>query len=94
MHLTRLRSEVGTREVERRRRAGVLGALGAIAQRRGPSLGRKPVATAAEFNSVRDEREARRVAGPEHIWEVALASGLVFGLAVAIVAMTLRGNPK
>jgi hypothetical protein len=52
----RLRSEVGTREVERRRRVGDLGALGAIAQRRGPSLGRKPGATAAQFHCVGDER--------------------------------------
>jgi hypothetical protein len=43
----RLRSEVGTRDVKRRRRVGELGALGAIAQRRGPSLGRKPSATDA-----------------------------------------------
>jgi hypothetical protein len=42
--------------VERRRRVGELGALGAIAQRREPSIGRKPVATAAQFNGVRDER--------------------------------------
>jgi len=54
--LTRRRSEVATREVERRRRVGALGALGAVAQRRGPSLGRKPTATAAYFNGVRDER--------------------------------------
>jgi hypothetical protein len=42
--------------VERRRRVWELGALGAIAQRRGLSLGRKPIATAVRFNCVGDER--------------------------------------
>ena len=61
-HFTRLRSEVGTREVERRRRVGELGALGAIAQRRGPSLGRKPARLPHNsIASVTSARFARRI---------------------------------
>jgi hypothetical protein len=52
---------LGTREVERRRRGGELGALGAVAQRREASRQRKPATTAAQFiASVTSTRFAQR----------------------------------